>query len=134
MMYCFRYYLGLAHHASLNSCDPIPSRLKWIFTPYGYKFFTSQKFSYTPSATSVPFSTLGNKADPMAYVMKVYREQLLERILQNLAGPSDRSEMSEEDRKIHVSEVLGYVQLLLDNVSRDVHEVFNSTSLHSKLY
>lgn len=81
---------------------------------------------------SVPFSTLGNKADPLAYVMKVYREQLLEKILQNLAGPSDRSEMCEEDKKIHISEVLNYVQLLLDNVSRDVHEVFNSNSLHSK--
>lgn len=84
------------------------------------------------TTTSVPFSSLGNKADPLAYVMKVYREQLLEKILQNLAGPSDRSEMSEEDKKIHVSEILGYVQMLLDNVSRDVHEVFNSTSLHSE--
>lgn len=128
----FRYYLGLAKHASLNSCDPIPTRLKWLFTPYGHKFFISQKFTYTPTTTSVPFSCLGNKADPLAYVMKVYREHLLEKVLQNLVGPSDRSEMSEEDRKTHVSEVLGYVQMLMDNVSRDAHEVFNPTSLYSK--
>lgn len=124
--------MGLAQHASVNSCDPIPSRLKWIFTPYGYKFFTLHKFNYKATTSSVPFSTLGNKADPLAYVTKVYREQLLEKILQNLVGPSDRSEISEEDKKAHVSEVLIYVQLLLENVSRDVHEVFNSTSLHSK--
>lgn len=67
----YRYYLGLARSSSQNSCDPIPSRLQWIFTPYGYKFFTSQKFSYQITTPSVPFSCLGSAADPLAFVMMV---------------------------------------------------------------
>lgn len=66
-----RFYMGLAKQASMNSCDPVPSRLQWLFSPYGYKYFMTQKFSYECKNDGLPFSVLGNKADPLAYVMKV---------------------------------------------------------------
>lgn len=70
----FRYYLGWARQAANNCCDPVPSRLQWIFTPYGFKFFTSRKFDFrVGNAPSVPFSTLGNGADPIAHVLKVQK-------------------------------------------------------------
>lgn len=63
--------MGLAKQASMNSCDPVPSRLQWLFAPYGYKYLITQRFSYDCKIDSLPFSVLGNKADPLAYVMKV---------------------------------------------------------------
>lgn len=64
--------MGLAKLAAVNSCDPVPSRLQWLFTPYGYKYFLTQKFSYDCKQNDgLSFSVLGNKADPLAYVMKV---------------------------------------------------------------
>lgn len=64
--------------------------------------------------------------------LQVYREDLLEKVLQNLVGSFDRNDVSEEDRKSHVSEVLVYVQLLFDNVVGDVHAVSNYRSLTSE--
>ncbi|KAK5643835.1 hypothetical protein RI129_007680 [Pyrocoelia pectoralis] len=123
-----RYYLGMAKLASTNSCDPMPQRLQWLFTPYGYRFFISQKFSYDSELIDLPFSNLGNKADPLAYVMKVYREQLIEKALQTLVAPGCRNERS--DRKTQTSDVLNYVSMLLENVTADIPAVFNSTALH----
>uniref|UniRef100_A0A1Y1MFB5 BHLH domain-containing protein n=1 Tax=Photinus pyralis TaxID=7054 RepID=A0A1Y1MFB5_PHOPY len=123
-----RYYLGLAKLASTNSCDPMPQRLQWLFTPYGYRFFISQKFSYDSELIDLPFSNLGNRADPMAYVMKVYREQLIEKGLQTLVAPGCRNEGS--DRKTQTSDVLNYVSMLLESVTADIPAVFNSTTLH----
>ncbi|KAF2879791.1 hypothetical protein ILUMI_26383 [Ignelater luminosus] len=123
-----RYYLGLAKLASTNSCDPMPQRLQWLFTPYGYRFFISQKFSYDSELSNLPFSNLGNKADPMAYVMRVYREHLIEKALQTLVAPGSRSD--EEDKKTKTSDVLNYVQLLFENVTADIPAVFNSATLH----
>lgn len=66
-----RYYLGLAKLASANSCDPIPPRLQWLFTPYGFKFFISHKFNQDVKSKSLPFSSIGNSIDPLAMKMKV---------------------------------------------------------------
>lgn len=66
-----RFYLGLAKQAIAISCDPIPSRLQWLFTPSGYKFFINHNVSFDVKSTNLPFTQFGNKADPMAYVMKV---------------------------------------------------------------
>lgn len=62
----------------------------------------------------------------------MYREDLLGKVLQNLVGSFDKSDVSEEDRKSHVSEVLSYTQLLFDNVASDVHTVSNYRTLSSK--
>lgn len=66
-----RYYLGLAKQASTNSCDPIPLKLQWVFTPSGYRFFVTQKFSYEVESTGLPFASLGNKSEPISYILKV---------------------------------------------------------------
>jgi sterol regulatory element-binding transcription factor 1 len=73
-----RYYLSKAKQTSLI-CSHVPSRFQWAFTPYGYRFLVTHRFRYesqTPE-TSV-FSKLGNKADPLAFVLRDYREHLLE--------------------------------------------------------
>lgn len=67
----FRYYLGLAQLASTNSCDAIPTRLQWLFSPYGYKFFISHKFTKAVKSKSLPFTSSGNILDPLAIQMKV---------------------------------------------------------------
>ncbi|KAF5285048.1 hypothetical protein FQR65_LT02361 [Abscondita terminalis] len=122
-----RYYLALAKLSSTSSCNPMPQRLQWLFSPYGYRFFITQKFSYDSELIDLPFSHLGNKADPMAYVMKVYREQLIEKALQTLLAPGCRNE---EDKKTQTSDVLNYVSMLLENVTADIPAVFNSATLH----
>lgn len=126
-----RYYLGLAKHIYVISCERIPERLQWLFTPYGHRFFLSQKISYEPRLASTPFTSLGNKADPMAFVMQVYREHLLERALQTLVAPGGKTDVCEDDplRKNQTSDVLTYVQLLMENVTTDIPAVFNSTTI-----
>lgn len=94
--YC-RYYLNKAKQTSLI-CSHVPSRFQWAFTPYGYRFMVTHRFRYesqTPE-TSV-FSKLGNKADPLAYVLREYREHLLEKAIQCLVGSgSSKNEVSKE--------------------------------------
>lgn len=72
-LYCsiFRYYLGLAKLAASNSCDPIPSRQQWLLTPEGYRFFLTQQFSFENKHNDLPFSSVTNPMDPLAYVVKV---------------------------------------------------------------
>lgn len=90
-----RYYLSTAKQTSLI-CSHVPSRFQWAFTPYGYRFLVTHRFSYesqTPE-TSV-FSKLGNKADPLAFVLRDYREHLLEKAIQCLVGSgSSKNEVS----------------------------------------
>lgn len=132
-----RYYLGAARQASTVSCDPVPLRLRWIFTPSGYRFFLQQRYRSNNIATppeketGLPFSTLGNQADPMAFVMKEYREYLLEKCLKTLVAPGSKSDSEDDNMKrSHTSDVLNYVQLLFDNISNDVSNVFNSSGLN----
>lgn len=56
----------------------------------------------------------------------------MEKALQTLVAPGSRND--EEDRKTQTSDVLTYVQLLLDNVTGDVPTIFNSTLLYSTLF
>ncbi|KAK9701536.1 Helix-loop-helix DNA-binding domain [Popillia japonica] len=151
-----RFYMGLAKQASMNSCDPVPSRLQWLFSPYGYKYFMTQKFSYECKNDGLPFSVLGNKADPLAYVMKVssvkndglpfsvlgnkadplayvmkdYREHLLEKALQTIVAPGSKILEDDAVKKAHTADTLTYIKLLFDNVAKDVSSVFGSEILH----
>jgi sterol regulatory element-binding transcription factor 1 len=92
-----RYYLSNAKQISLR-CSHVPSRFQWAFTPYGYRFMVTHRFRYenqTPE-TSV-FSKLGNKADPISYVLRDYREHLLEKAIQCLVGSgTSKNEVSKE--------------------------------------
>lgn len=71
-----RFYLGLAKQASTNSCDQIPLKLQWVFTQPGYRFFISQKLTYEVEVLGLPFASLGNKADPMSFILKVVYESM----------------------------------------------------------
>lgn len=92
-----RYYLSKAKQTSL-SCSHVPSRFIWAFTPYGYRFLVTHRFRYesqTPE-TSV-FCKVGNKADPLSFVLRDYREHLLEKAIQCLVGSgSSKNEVSKE--------------------------------------
>ncbi|XP_022906755.2 sterol regulatory element-binding protein 1 [Onthophagus taurus] len=126
-----RYYMGLAKHACVNSCDAIPSRLQWLFTPFGYKYFIGWKFKFDlKPEEGLCFGTLGNRADPMAYVMKDYREYLIGKALQTLVAPGSKIKEDDSMKKTHTSDVLNYIQLLFDNVAKDVSSVFGSDVLH----
>ncbi|CAG9766585.1 unnamed protein product [Ceutorhynchus assimilis] len=121
-----RYYLGLAKLASINSCDPIPMRLKWLFTPHGYKFILSFKFTeqqYRPK--NLPFTKLGNNVDPLIQLMKIYHEHLLEKALSILVAPGQKSELN-HDKKTDLNDALTYLELLNDNTSIDAVTVFKT--------
>jgi sterol regulatory element-binding transcription factor 1 len=80
-----RYYLSKAKQASLL-CSHVPPKFQWAFTPYGYRFLISNRFKYDVVQEKSLFSKLGNKADPLAYVLREYREHLLEKGIQFLVG------------------------------------------------
>lgn len=111
-----RFYLSVARNVCFKGCSQVPLRLQWLFTAYGHRFFVSHRWSYDFVAGS-PFSSLGNRADPLAYVMRVYREHVLERALQTLLAPGGRLDAYDEEplRRTQTSDVLTYVQLLMEN-------------------
>lgn len=97
LQYFCRYYLNNAKQTSLT-CSHVPSRFQWAFTPYGYRFLVTHRFRYeshTPE-TSV-FSKLGNTADPLSFLLRDYREHLLEKAIQCLVGSgSSKNEVPKE--------------------------------------
>lgn len=131
-----RFYLSLARHVCVKGCSQVPMRLQWLFTAYGHRFFVSQRWSYG-SVLSSPFSSLGNRADPLSYVMRVYREHLLERALQTLVAPGGRLEACDEEplRRTQTADVLTYVQLLMENAiatgtQPEMSASFNANNIH----
>lgn len=93
-----RYYLHKAKVASMK-CSHIPTRLQWAFTQYGYKFLINHRFRYeSQSSKSAIFSKLGNKADPLSYALKDYREHLLEKAIHCLVGSGNKSEVAKESK------------------------------------
>lgn len=79
----------------------------------------------------MPFSCIGNKADPMAFVLKKYREYLIERALQVLVAPGAR-DTEKTVKKTYTSDVLKYVNLLFESVTKEVTTINSLTSLESK--
>lgn len=49
-----------------------PQTLAWLFTPSGRRFFASHKWSYDADRQSM-FTRLTDKADPLAYLLLLYR-------------------------------------------------------------
>ncbi|GLG96286.1 uncharacterized protein GBIM_03088 [Gryllus bimaculatus] len=127
-----RYYLCLARNACTKGCSQVPMRLQWLFTAYGHRFFVSQRWSYGP-VSGYLFSSLGNKADPLSYVMQFYREHLLERALQTLVAPGGRLEHCDEEplRRTQTADVLTYVQLLMENSVNTGTQIEKTTSFNS---
>jgi sterol regulatory element-binding transcription factor 1 len=131
-LHLLRFYLSLARHVCFKGCSQVPVQLQWLFTAYGHRFFVTHRWSYGP-VTSSPFSSLGNCADPLAYVMRVYREHLLERALQTLVAPGCRFDAYDEEplRRTQTSDVLTYVQLLMENAVATGSQSDASVSLSS---
>ncbi|CAG2069353.1 unnamed protein product, partial [Timema podura] len=113
------FYLALARHVCLKLCGQVPPRLQWLLTVYGHRFFVSQRWSYSSTGPS-KFSLLANMADPLAHVMRKYREHLLERALHTLVAPGvPQLDPCDQEplRRTQTHDVLTYVQVLMENAS-----------------
>nr|CAD7594673.1 unnamed protein product [Timema genevievae] len=119
MQFFSRFYLALARHVCLKLCGQVPPRLQWLLTVYGHRFFVSQRWSYSSTGPS-KFSLLANMADPLAHVMRKYREHLLERALHTLVAPGvPQLDPCDQEplRRTQTHDVLTYVQVLMENAS-----------------
>ncbi|XP_050079537.1 sterol regulatory element-binding protein 1 [Anopheles maculipalpis] len=85
LQYYCRYYLAQAKQLA---SDHTSRRFRWLFTPYGFRFLTTNRFRYGErnDASTALFTTLCNSADPIEYVMREYRLNLLQQALQLLVG------------------------------------------------
>lgn len=84
MQYFCRYYLAKAKQVC-NNCDQVPAKFAWAFTSYGFRFLTTHAVQFEDEPDSM-FTMLGNKADPLEYMMRDYRENLLQKSIQCLVG------------------------------------------------
>lgn len=84
MQYFCRYYLAKAKQVC-NNCDHIPAKFAWAFTSYGFRFLTTHAVRFEDTPDSM-FTMLDNKSDPLDYMMRDYRENLLQKSIQCLVG------------------------------------------------
>ena len=105
-------------------------KFNWAFTNYGYKFLASHqyKFEENLATNEDTFSTLTNNSEPLSYVLKDYRKDLLEKALQCLCGaghvknetPTAVKQVKTVDATPNlstsqISDVLNYTELLNGN-------------------
>ncbi|RXG72584.1 Sterol regulatory element-binding protein 1 [Armadillidium vulgare] len=99
----------------------IPQQLQWLYSPKGQRFFVSHKWSYDAKRKSL-FSDLSDKANPIGYLLVLYREHLLERALRTLINPGQKSDDVCENgtkRCTKTSDVLDYLDLLKDTFTTE---------------
>jgi sterol regulatory element-binding transcription factor 1 len=90
-----------------KSCNVKGGDLKWAFNGSAYKFLLAHHFNYE-SPTKSLFSTVTNEADPIAHVVKDYRENLIEKAIRCLVGFSgsgkaeNAKERTPNPREVHV--------------------------------
>ncbi|XP_042210022.1 sterol regulatory element-binding protein 1-like isoform X4 [Homarus americanus] len=109
-----RMLLAQAKHKFSKTDQTSFSTIHWLFTPSGKRFFVSHKWSYDAHRESM-FSQLTNKADPLAYLLLLYREHLLERAITTLVNPGNRADDACEEnaqRRTKTSDVLDYIHRL----------------------
>lgn len=84
MQYFCRYYLAKAKQVN-GTTDQTPNKFSWAFTSYGFRFLTNHavRFEEQPDST---FTKLGNRSDPLEYMLRDYRENLLQKSIQCLVG------------------------------------------------
>lgn len=151
-----RYYLNKAKQISDSSPDKVPSKFHWAFTDYGYKFIAAHQFKLENNiATDIDsmFSVLTNRSEPLSFVMRDYREHLLERALQCLVGAgssgssntsgtampakskpeSNSSTSASVQPSSQIDDVLTYTQLLAD-CSQDYLSLWWSNLLSTAAY
>ncbi|KAK3872583.1 hypothetical protein Pcinc_022342 [Petrolisthes cinctipes] len=90
------------------------SGIKWLFTPSGKRFFVSHKWSYDAQRESM-FTQLTDKADPLAYLLVLYREHLIEQAISTLVNPGTKAaDGGDAGCRTKTSDVLQYITLLND--------------------
>lgn len=130
-----RYYLSKAKQESSILCGELPSKFQWAFTPYGYRFIVTHNFTYDSNSVAEEsmFSSLGNKSEPLSYVMSEYCEHLLEKALQKLVGSAylnssdeNANEQAQREEGYQIKEVLNYTQFILDSIVNESVSSINS--------
>lgn len=121
-----RQYLSKAKQTSASFSGKMPENFQWAFTPYGYKFLATHPYRIETSLNNEDismFSIISNPCEPLAIVMKDYREHLLERALQCLCGAGHvkdnvaavkqmKSDDTTNMATTQISDVLCYTELL----------------------
>ncbi|CAB3224915.1 unnamed protein product [Arctia plantaginis] len=105
------YYLRLCGVWCTDSLSEWPVRLRWVGSPRGMKFLRTRRWSYERNPTAVAlFCRLPDPADPLAYAMRAYHLELLQKALQVLLCADERS---------NTRDVLELIKLITDDVSTD---------------
>lgn len=129
-----RYFISRAKNEN-SKIHEQTKNTHWLFTSYGYRYFITHNFDFVetekdnPNANTI-FVSLSNPADPMSYVVNLYREHLLTKAIQCLLGSgSHKSHMGKNKTQdsnstaappgTMVSNVLKYTSLLRDTLSDD---------------
>ncbi|XP_013175272.1 PREDICTED: sterol regulatory element-binding protein 1 [Papilio xuthus] len=105
------YYLRLCGTCSQASAQA-QVRLRWAGSARGQRFLRTRRWSYerAPHAPHALLSRLPSPADPLAYAMRAYHVEVLQKSLQMLLSADERSS---------TRDVLDLVKLILDDVSTD---------------
>ncbi|KAH8373321.1 hypothetical protein KR009_000615 [Drosophila setifemur] len=129
-----RYYMSRARQeCGRTRAAEQTQELRWAFSPYGYRYCSTHVFTYDLSDSSEQdgfFTRLRNTCDPVAHVIKQYREHLLFKAIQCLVGAGHKSgglpassaggEAEQLQQQQHsgtiVSNVLKYTSLLRDTL------------------
>lgn len=84
-------------------------RVRWAISDRGQQFLRTRRWDYEPT-TNILFSRMPVSTDPLAYAMRAYHLELLQKSLQMLLSADERS---------NTRDVLELIKLITDNVSTD---------------
>ncbi|KAJ8726980.1 hypothetical protein PYW08_015377 [Mythimna loreyi] len=105
------YYLSLCRVWCTDSLSEWPVRLRWVGSARGMRFLRTRRWTYERNpATAALFCRLPDPADPLAYAMRAYHLELLQKSLQMLLCADERS---------NTRDVLELIKLITDDVSTD---------------
>ncbi|XP_059060154.1 sterol regulatory element-binding protein 1 [Achroia grisella] len=104
------YYLRLCRSAGAGA-GASSGRLRWAGGALAYSFLRSRHWSYDRDhRSSALFSRLPDPTDPLAYAMRAYHLELLQKSLEMLLIADERS---------NTRDVLELIKLITDDVSTD---------------
>ncbi|XP_039745812.1 sterol regulatory element-binding protein 1 isoform X1 [Pararge aegeria] len=104
------YYLRLCVRRCWEACSEGNPRIRWATTERGQKFLRSRHWGYEPNPAHVVFSRLPSITDPLAYAMRAYHLEVLQKSLHMLLCADERS---------NTRDVLDLVKLITDDVSTE---------------
>lgn len=128
---CARFYLARARQICQALNGNAPPRLQWLCSPAGYRFFLSHHWEYDDCPSTL-FTSLGNKSDPLAFTMQVYRQHVLQKALLTLVSPGRRVGDAcdvEPSRRAQTGDALSYSQQLMENATAAVSPSNDSSFL-----